>query len=95
MVETIDRCPLCREEISLDFPDRRVPARWREVVGYRPVWAEASSAFLACNSIEETARRVSLEAQQARLILQFLSAQVCGCRASTCVSCFDDDRSEL
>ncbi|MGA9769437.1 MAG: hypothetical protein WBV94_10380 [Blastocatellia bacterium] len=91
----IGSCPLCDEQLSLDLPDWRVTAKWRDVLAHRDKWAAVSDEFRASRSIEEAARRLSISAETARLLLGFLCLQVCGCRAVTCVSCLDDYRSAL
>jgi hypothetical protein len=89
------KCPLCEEEISLDIPDRRVPAKWLRALAYRDKWGNLSAEFHASRSIEDAAQRLSLTVDEARFLLDFLCTEVCGCRLVTCVSCLDDYRSEL
>ncbi|HEX8183741.1 MAG TPA: hypothetical protein VF747_03295 [Blastocatellia bacterium] len=88
-------CPLCGEEIGLDLPDRRVPARWRDALAHRDKWGHLSAEFRASRSIEVAARRLSISEDESRFLLNFLCTEICGCRLATCVSCLDDYRSEL
>ena len=88
-------CPLCGEEISLDLPDWRVPARWRDALAYRDKWSDVSAEFRASRSIEGAADRLLISADESRFLLNFLCTEICGCRVVTCVSCLDDYRSEL
>ena len=92
---TVGSCPLCGEQVSLDLPDNRVSAKWRGALPYRDKWAAVSDEFRATGSIEEAAARLSIATETARLLLEFLCLEVCGCRAVTCVSCLDDYRSAL
>ena len=89
------KCPLCDEEISLDLPRWRVPVRWLRALDYHDKWADLSAEFRATRSIEDAALRLSMPTDEARFVLNFLCAEVCGCRLVTCVSCLDDYRSEL
>ncbi len=93
--DTIGSCPLCDEELNLDLPDWRVAAKWRDALAHRDKWVIVSDEFRASGSIEEAARRLSISTETARLLLEFLCTEVCGCRAVTCVSCLDDYRSAL
>jgi hypothetical protein len=88
-------CPLCEEEISLDLPRWRVPAKWRDALAYRDKWSDLSTEFRASRSVEEAARRLSIPADDVRFVLDFLCTEICGCRLVTCVACLDDYRSEL
>ena len=88
-------CPLCGDEISLDVPDWRVSAEWRDVLAYRELWAQMSRAFRAYRSIDEAASQLHIPREAAVRVLEFLCKELCGCRAATCVSCLDDYRSEL
>jgi hypothetical protein len=88
-------CPLCEAEISLDVPDWQVTAGWRDVLAHRQKWAPISDAFRDYHSIEEAAIRLSITHEVAERVLDFLCTELCGCRATTCVSCLDDYRSEL
>jgi len=88
-------CPLCEEEISLDLPRWRVPAKWHGALAHRDKWSDLSTEFRASHSIEEAARRLSIPADDVRFVLDFLCTEVCGCRLVTCVACLDDYRSEL
>lgn len=92
-ISSIAPCPLCGEEIDISNP--RVTAKWRDVFSHSDRWAEVATEFHSSRSIERTARLFSMTVDEARLILQFLCAEICGCRNVTCVSCFDDERSEL
>lgn len=89
------QCPLCNDEISLDVPDRRVTAGWRDVLEHRELWPRVADAFREHRSIDEAARRLSISRDTTERVLDFLCKEVCGCRAATCVSCLDDYRSEL
>ncbi|HVG18692.1 MAG TPA: hypothetical protein VNI02_06535 [Blastocatellia bacterium] len=89
------KCPLCEQEISLELPDRRVPARWQGALAHRDKWADISAEFRAIRSVEGAARRLSVSEDEARFLLNFLCAEICGCRLVTCPSCLDDYRSEL
>jgi hypothetical protein len=99
MVDTIEtnrtRCPLCEEEISLDLPDWRVPSKWTDVLAHRKDWARISNSFRAHRSIEKAATSLSLSPETMSGVLEFLCMELCGCRATTCVSCLDDYRGEL
>jgi hypothetical protein len=88
-------CPLCGEEISLDLPDSRVPAKWRGAVAHRDKWSDVAAEFRASRSIEGAAERLSISTEETRFLLNFLCAEICGCRLVTCVSCLDDYRGEL
>ncbi|HEX8089432.1 MAG TPA: hypothetical protein VF762_11295 [Blastocatellia bacterium] len=88
-------CPLCGEEINLDLPGWRVPAKWRDALAYRDKWGDLSAEFRASRSIEVAARRLLISPDEARFLLDFLCAEICGCRRVTCPSCLDDYRSEL
>jgi len=88
-------CPLCDGEISLDVPDWRVTAGWRDVLAHREHWARVSEAFRDYRSIDEAATSLSIPREVAERVLDFLCTELCGCRAATCVSCLDDYRSEL
>jgi hypothetical protein len=88
-------CPLCGEEIALDLPERRVPAKWQGVLAYRDKWSDAAQKFRSLRSLDRAADELSLSPDAARLVLEFLCLEVCGCRASTCVSCLDDYRADL
>ena len=95
-VETnLTTCPLCGDEISLDVPDWRVSAEWRDVLAHRDLWAQTSTAFRAYRSIDAAASQLSISPEAATRVLEFLCKELCGCRAATCVSCLDDYRSEL
>ncbi|HST19693.1 MAG TPA: hypothetical protein VLR90_01125 [Blastocatellia bacterium] len=93
--QTSGSCPLCDEQLNLNLPDWRVAAKWRDALAHRDKWATVSDEFRASGSIEEAAQRLSISADIARLLLEFLCTEVCGCRAVTCVSCLDDYRSAL
>lgn len=99
MAQTIENaigsCPLCGEQLSLDIPDRRVAAKWRDALAHRDKWSTVSDEFCARGSIEAAAAQLSISTETARLLLEFLCTEVCGCRAVTCVSCLDDYRSAL
>ncbi|MEK6299462.1 MAG: hypothetical protein AABO41_01975 [Acidobacteriota bacterium] len=88
-------CPLCDGQISLDVPDWRVTAGWRDVLEHREVWTRVADAFREYRSIDEAASRLSITSEVAERVLDFLCKELCGCRAATCVSCLDDYRSEL
>ena len=89
------QCPLCGEEISLDLPDSRVPAKWRGALAHRDKWATISAEFRASRSIEAAAEKLSMPPDEFRFLLNFLCMEICGCRLVTCVSCLDDYRGEL
>jgi hypothetical protein len=89
----VSPCPLCGE--NLDISNPRATAKWRDAFSHSDLWAEVAQEFHSSRSIQQTARALSINADDVRLILQFLSYEVCGCRRVTCVSCFDDQRSEL
>jgi hypothetical protein len=89
------RCPLCDEEISLQVPAYRVPARWREAFPHREIWGEVAEQFRARQSIEAAAAALSITTTLAEYLLQFLCTEICGCRRVTCVSCLDDYRNLL
>jgi hypothetical protein len=99
MAQTIENatgsCPLCGEPLSLNIPDWRVAAKWREALNHRDKWSTLSDEFSATGSIEAAAAQLSISTDTARLLLEFLCTDVCGCRAVTCVSCLDDYRSAL
>jgi hypothetical protein len=88
-------CPLCGEEIDLDLPDWRVPAKWRDALAYRDKWGHLAAEFRASRSIEAAARRLFISEDEARFLLNFLCAKICGCRLVTCPSCLDDYLGEL
>jgi len=92
-MKDIAPCPLCGEEIDISNP--RATAKWSDVFSHSDRWAAVAAEFHTTRSIERAARASSMTATQARLILQFLSSEICGCRRVTCVACFDDERSEL
>ena len=93
--ETAGVCPLCGEAINLDVPDRRVPRKWHDALAYRSKWADVAREFRARGSIEEAALRSKIPPEMAAQLLDFLCAELCGCRTVTCTSCLDDYRSEL
>lgn len=99
MAQTIEKqvasCPLCREEIDLDIPDWRVSSEWRDLPADREKLVILSQLFHEKRSLEEAARVVSISIEQASRMLNFLGAELCGCRTVTCVSCLDDYRSGL
>lgn len=88
-------CPLCGEEIDPDLPDWRFPAKWRDALAHRDKWGSLSAEFRASRSIEVAGRRLFISADEARFLLNFLCAEICGCRLVICPSCLDDYRSEL
>jgi hypothetical protein len=88
-------CPLCGEEIRLDLFDRRVPAKWRDVLEHRDKWSLVAREFRLRGSVEEAANALFVSPEIARRLLEFLCIEVCGCRTATCVSCLDDYRSDL
>lgn len=88
-------CPLCDAEISIEAPDWRVAAGWRDVIEHREMWPRVAGAFREHRSIDEAARGLFITREVAERILDFLCKELCGCRAVTCVSCLDDYRSEL
>lgn len=92
---SVAACPLCGEAIDLGVPDWKVASKWRDVLPQRDRWANVSIAFRERQSIPEAARDLALSHELTSLILDFLCTDLCGCRASTCVSCLDDYRSEL
>jgi hypothetical protein len=93
--ESIGICPLCGEEIRLDLFDRKVPAKWRDVIEHRDKWSVVAREFRSRGSIEDAARALLVSPEIARRLLEFLCIEVCGCRAVTCVSCLDDYGSDL
>lgn len=99
MAQTIEKqvalCPLCRDEIDLDIPDWRISSKWRDLLADRENLVVLSQLFHEKRSLEEAARVVSISIEQASRMLNFLGAEICGCRTVTCVSCLDDYRSEL
>ena len=95
VADDIGICPLCGEEISLDLFDRKVPAKWRDVLEHRDKWSVVAREFRSRGSIEDAANAVVVSPETARRLLEFLCIEVCGCRAVTCVSCLDDYRSDL
>ena len=99
MAQTIEKavalCPICGEEIALDIPDWRVGSKWRDLLADREKLVTLSSLFHEKGSLEEAARVVSISRDEASRMLNFLGAELCGCRTVTCVSCLDDYRSEL
>ena len=99
MVQTVEDvvgvCPLCGEEIRLDFLDRKVPAKWRDVLDHRDRLARVAREFRSRRSVEDAAGALLISPETARRLLEFLCIEMCGCRAVTCVSCLDDYRSDL
>jgi hypothetical protein len=91
----VAQCPLCGEAISLDMPDWRAPAKWRDALRYRELWSVVSVEFRASRSVDGAALKLSIPADRVRFLLEFLCTELCGCRLTTCVSCLDDYRSEL
>jgi hypothetical protein len=88
-------CPLCDEELGLDVPIHRVPAKWRDAFRQRDNWIAVAQQFRAHQSIEVAAQALSITPALALYLLQFLCTEICGCRTVTCVSCLDDYRNLL
>jgi hypothetical protein len=88
-------CPLCGEELDLGLSDDKISARWGEALAHRDRWASVATQFRAHKSIERTAEFLAITPERTEYLLQFLCAEVCGCRRATCVSCLDDYRSVL
>lgn len=93
--EQVAACPLCGDELALDFAAHRVPVKWRGALFYRDRWAAVSAAFAATQSIEGAAAQLRITPAVAELILAFLCREVCGCRRAICTSCLDDYRNAL
>lgn len=93
--EATARCPLCGEEINLDVAYWKVSPKWRDMLAHRNIWALTSIEFRERQSIADAARRIGVPPELAARVLDFLYADLCGCRAAICVSCLDDYRSEL
>jgi len=99
MAQTIEKqvalCPLCRAEIDFDIPAWRASSEWRDLIEDREKLVTLSQLFHEKRSLVEAARVVSVSIEQASRMLNFVGAELCGCRTVTCVSCLDDYRSEL
>ena len=94
MVETLGAivaCPLCGAEIHFDlcgsdFPDRLAP---------RDKWMQLAAEFNSSRSLERAAGVAGVDQEIALETLIFMCKEICGCRNVTCITCFDDGRSEL
>lgn len=95
IVSSAVRCPLCDEELDLQVPAHRVPARWREALHQRQLCIAVAGQFRARQSIEAAAQALSITPALAEYLLQFLCTEICGCRTVTCISCLDDYRNLL
>jgi len=88
-------CPVCSQELNVNIPRWRVPAELRDLLEDTETLVALSQLFHEKRSLEEAARAVSISSERASRVLNFLSVELCGCRAVTCISCLDDYRSEL
>lgn len=88
-------CPLCDEEISLQVPAHRIPAKWLDAFNQGELCIEVAEQFRVHQSIEAVAQRLSIKPALAEYLLQFLCTEICGCRTVTCISCLDDYRNLL